>query len=145
MKMRCTVWMRLVAFSLSLAASVCDSRRSCAVEGPNSPTGIHYRRVFVPADELESQVKGLIPLKRTEFDRRIADSAATQPSDLASHVRVQRATYSARFDGNQFVDGKAHLVVINTVGIPTPLPWESTLAFGKPQWDEQPPDRKSVV
>lgn len=137
MNARQTVWVCLLY--LSIAIVFFGFQSSIAIETPIPPGSLHYRRVFVPAEDLDSQIKGMIPLNREEFERRIADSTATEPGALVSHVRVQQATYNARLEGLQLVDGMAQLVVVNGTGVPAPLTLESTLAFGKPQWDEQSP------
>ncbi|MCE9525580.1 MAG: hypothetical protein K8R36_05960 [Planctomycetales bacterium] len=81
----------------------------------------------------------MIPIKREEFERRIADWTATQPSTLASHVRVEQAVYSARLQGSQFIEGSARLEVVQGSMDPSLLTLGTTLALGKPHWDDQPP------
>jgi hypothetical protein len=98
-----------------------------------------YRRIYVPVEELNSQARGMIPLKREEFERRIVAWTSRQPNSLAAQVRVERATYSARLEGVQLIDGQARLEVVSAATEPVLLTWESTLALGKPIWDEQPP------
>lgn len=110
-----------------------------AVEPELALTPLRYRRIFVAAEELNAQAKGMIPLKREEFERRVLALVARQPNSLAAQVRVENATYSARLSGDQLVDGNARLEVVSTTTEAAQLPWESTLPLGKPIWDEQPP------
>ena len=110
-----------------------------AAEPPGQQDALRYRRIFVPADELNAQAKGMIPLKREEFERRVVAWTARQPNSLAAKVRVERAVYSARLEGSQLVDGNSRLEVVCAASEPAVLPWEGTLALGKPLWDEQPP------
>ena len=51
-------WAACSAVSLSIAAQV--------------PEPLVYRRVYVPADTLTNQIRGLLPLKRDEFEGRLA-------------------------------------------------------------------------
>ncbi|MFN0018069.1 MAG: hypothetical protein ACKVP0_07410 [Pirellulaceae bacterium] len=124
--------------SLTIALVIYAANWTFAIEPSARPEPLRYRRVFVPADELSSQAKGMIPIKREEFERRVADWNATQPSALASHVRVEQAVYSARLQGNQFIDGSARLKVVYVSSDPALLPLGTTLALGKPHWDGQP-------
>lgn len=110
-----------------------------AAEPAGPPESLRYRRIFVPADELNSQAKGMIPLKREEFERRVLALTARQPNSVAAKVRVERAVHSARLEGSQLVDGNSRLEVVCAASEPVVLSWDSNLALGKPLWDEQPP------
>lgn len=125
--------------SLLVVVTLFVAMAALAADPPRQPESLRYRRIYVPVDELNSQARGMIPLKREEFERRIAAWTARQPNSLAAQVRVERAVYAARLAGDQFIDGYARLDVVSAASEPVLLTWESTLAIGKPLWDEQPP------
>jgi hypothetical protein len=127
------------SFSVLIAFVVLAADSSFAIDPLVMPEQLRYRRVFVPAGDLSSQAKGMVPIKREEFERRIADWTTTQPSALVSHVRVEQAVYSARLQGSQFIDGSARLDVIHASTDTALLPLATTLALGKPNWEDQPP------
>ena len=107
---------------------------------PKANESLRYRRVYVPGEDLNSQVRGMIPLKREEFERRISAWSGGLPQSAAAQVRVERAVYSARLAQDQWVEGSSRLEVVSTASDPVILPWENcNLALGKPVWDEQPP------
>ncbi|MGI8978421.1 MAG: hypothetical protein ACR2FY_04275 [Pirellulaceae bacterium] len=125
--------------SLFVVVALFVTMSALAADPPSQPETLRYRRIYVPVDELNSQARGMIPLKREEFERRIAAWTARQPNSLAAQVRVERAVYAARLAGDQFIDGNARLDVVSAAREPVLLTWESTLAIGKPLWNEQPP------
>ncbi|MBC7855876.1 MAG: hypothetical protein IAF94_20805, partial [Pirellulaceae bacterium] len=125
--------------SLLVVLSSLVANETLAVEPPSQPESLRYRRIYVPVDELNSQVRGMVPLKREEFERRILAWTASQPNSLAAQVRIDRAIYAARLAGDQFVDGSAQLDVVSAANEPVLLQWESTLALGKSLWQEMPP------
>src|SRR5207253_11383059 len=73
---------------------------------------ISYRRVFVPEDALDQQIRGLLPLKRDELERRLvlanlaADAAANHEA-----ARIDEATYQARLTPEGLLEGSARLIV----------------------------------
>jgi hypothetical protein len=82
----------------------------------------NYRRIYVPEAELDGQVRGLLPIRREEFDQRIADSAPRGTGHLAPpRARLTAAQYSARLAGESLVDGKALWSVETSGSEPTVL------------------------
>src|SRR5262245_33824350 len=70
-----------------------------------------YRRVLVPADALDSQIRDLLPLKRDEFERRLALLQRDESQSRHATVRVEQAVFQARLDGNRLV-GSGSLDVV---------------------------------
>lgn len=107
---------------------------------PAASEPLRYRRIYIPTEDLASEARGMIPLKREEFERRVSAWSARRPGAAASHVRVERAVYSARLAQNQWVGGNARLDVVAATSEPAVLAWDNcNLALGTPLWDEQPP------
>jgi hypothetical protein len=103
-----------------------------------------YRRIFVPEDELAPLVKGLLPVKREEFERRLAEAGKTAPSSAAG-PRIARASYSARLSGQNLVDGEARFEIAVPQDGTGALSLEPcNLALGQGKWEETPP-RRAVV
>ena len=104
-----------------------------------------YRRIFVPKDEVDRQVRGLLPLKRDEFERRLRLASRASNNGEQPQVVLQRAEYSARLEGNHLVDGRAQLQVIAKQSEGGWLPLEpSNLAIRNPTWQGNP-DRPAIV
>ena len=100
-----------------------------------------YRRIFVPQEDLPTQVRGLLPLKRAEFDRRIAAARDFDPGEPAG-LRISRAEYTARLEGQDLVGGEALLDVATTAGKEGLLSLEPcNLALSGGLWQETPPRR----
>ncbi len=75
------------------------------------PAPLVYRRVLVPSDALDGQIRGLLPLKRDAFDRLLA--AAQQQSGTQAtpaFVRIDQAIFRARLEADQLI-GDATLTV----------------------------------
>ena len=75
--------LRSVGALLTLAAHAVLATSAIA----QLPAPLSYRRVYVPEEALESQIRGLLPLKRDEFQRRLALIAA-QSESAASRAAV---------------------------------------------------------
>src|SRR5262245_61961249 len=72
-----------------------------------------YRRIFVPQDDLEAQIRGLLPLKRDEFERRLLLAGAVRDaSQRPAEVRVEAAVFRARHDGGRLSGGTAELEIV---------------------------------
>src|SRR5436190_20878572 len=96
-------WLALIAVQSVLLSQ--------AVGQVTEPLG--FRRVFVPEEALEKQVRGLVPLKREEFERRLALAARqADPRGNQSVVRIEQAIFRARLDGDHLKDGEAELVIV---------------------------------
>ena len=88
-----------------------------------APEALLFRRVFVPEEALESEIRGLLPLKRDEFERRLALAARQADAGAAqAEVRVEQATFRGRVEGNRLIDGTAELEVVSAVTSPALLP-----------------------
>ena len=95
-----------------LAAIAAVLLGTAPASGEESSSSLRYRRVFVPQEQLDEHVRGLLPLKRDEFERRVAEAAAAAgPQERAAEVRLEQAEYRARLVGEQLVDGRAELTV----------------------------------
>ena len=100
-----------------------------------------YRRIFVPKDELAPLVRGLLPVKREEFDRRLTEAGKSAP-EAAAAPRITRARYAARLSGQNLVDGEARLEIAAPKEGAAALALEPcNLALGQGKWEETPPRR----
>jgi hypothetical protein len=75
------------------------------------PAPLVYRRVLVPSEALDGQIRGLLPLKRDAFDRLLA--AAQQQSGAQTtpaFVRIDQAIFRTRLEADQLI-GDATLTV----------------------------------
>lgn len=110
--------------------------RTWSAEPDDAPL---YRRVFVPEEDLRTEARGLIPLKREEFERRAA-ALARQPRHAApGRSRIQQADYYGRLVRDQIVDGKSQLMIGSSSPSEVFLSLEPcSLALGKATWDEAP-------
>src|SRR6476659_8223043 len=78
-----------------------------------TPTPLTFRRVYVPADLLNSQIRGMLPMKRSEFEQRIELLQAAGRSIAAqAPARIEEATFRARLSGHQLVEGTAELKIV---------------------------------
>lgn len=109
--------------------------------GAADPAAVRFRRVFVPQADIDQQIRGLLPLKREEFERRIERAAAlAQGSSQVEHVQVSQAVYRARAEGAFLVDGRAELTVALRRELPGLLPLgPCNLALGDAAWGDSPP------
>ena len=93
---------------------------ACAEAADEKPTPLTFRRLYVPADALDSQIRGLLPMKRSEFERRIGliqEAGKKVPGQTAAHI--EEATFRARFDGRQLNGGSAELSFVKIGSEPT--------------------------
>lgn len=106
------------AIRMTLALAVIGGLGTvCGGQGPPpsaEPAPLFYRRIFVPQEALESQIRGLLPLLRTEFEQRL-DQATRElfpeaASPLAAHLAEMRL--SARFREPAVLEGTAELDVV---------------------------------
>ena len=109
----------VIGAGIFLAAVLDSSPASGQTPAEEPAAPLVYRRVYVPEEALESQIRGLFPLKRDEFERRIAlvRAAADQSSGLAQ-VRMEEAVFRARLEGNFLRDGVAEIVVSSAASQP---------------------------
>src|SRR5690349_13248557 len=72
-----------------------------------------FRRILVPQDALESESRGLLPMKREDLEGRIR--ALAPPTGLAagpSAARLESARFKASLRGSQ-LEGTAELTVVS--------------------------------
>ena len=113
-----------------------------AQEEPSIKAGrkpLYFRKVYVPEDDLDSVIKGTMPLKRKSFlDMVDAINRSARDSLRSSEVRVVAAKYSARLAGDDLVDGIALLEIEKVTGDPVMLSLSPHgLAWGRPQWEAE--------
>ncbi|ADB18720.1 hypothetical protein Psta_4067 [Pirellula staleyi DSM 6068] len=108
----------------------------CFGADPEPTESVLYRRVFVPEADLSTEIRGLLPIKREEFDRLIA--IAAQPSSdagAATTARLTQVDYTARLEGDQLVEGELLAEVTLSSTEPTILSLgETSLALGAGEW-----------
>lgn len=120
-----------------LAALVLGCALPARGQAPLAP--LHYRRVFVPAEELESQIRGLLPLKRSEFERLLQEFEGRSASGGGPAApRIERIACRAHLEGNELRQGVAEITVALTGGpaslslAPLSLIVESAAWLGEP-------------
>jgi hypothetical protein len=101
---------------------------------------LRYRRIFVPAADLQQEIRGLLPLKREEFERRISQvQQITDPKAAGASAHVARATYRARLEGAQLIRGTAELEVHSEAESPVFLSLgKCDLALSGFRWKREP-------
>jgi hypothetical protein len=136
---RCRAALGMSAAALLAIAAGAAALRAQPQSGQGSPPP--YRRIFVPQNDLPPQVRGLLPMKREDFDRRIASANPAAPK-AAARLRVSRAQYTARLEGQDLVGGEARLEVATTSVTAGAISLEPcNLALGAGMWQETPPRR----
>ncbi len=76
------------------------------------PAPLRYRRIYVQQADLDAQIRGLLPLKRSEFDRRIAQAELRgQALGAITQARIEQAVYRARVEKDSLVGGTAELTI----------------------------------
>ena len=104
--------------------------------GQEAPrTTLKYRRIYVPQDEIDQQVRGLLPLRRDEFEERLSKTRlARGPGTIATQARIERARYRARLEQDCLVEGTAELD-IHVSDEPLAFPLEPcNLALANVRW-----------
>ena len=139
----------LVYLACMLAVLPRASSQDSSVEGPQRETtqqSLRFRRVFVPEADLQHEIRGLLPLKRDEFERRLVEAAkAAQPRQARATAHLARAAYLARVEGDQLVQGSAELTVQSAAASPLVLSLgQCNLALRAARW-EGPDSRPAVV
>ncbi len=119
-----------------LLAGVCLLTGHAPAQQPVlAPGKLEYRNVFVPTDKLAELATGYLPIKREEFQQLLTAVNASPTGPGGANVRLTRATYSARLQGGDLVDGTAQLQVQHKLKDAALLGLEPcTLAITKPHW-----------
>ncbi len=114
-----------------------QAQQEASTEEDRKP--LYFRKVYVPADNLDAVIKGTMPLKRKSFlDMVDAINRSAQDGLRSSEVRVVAAKYSARLAGDDLVDGVALLEIEKAAGDPVMLSLSPHgLAWGRPQWEAE--------
>lgn len=107
---------------------------------------LRFRRVLVPEAELQQEIRGLLPLKRDEFEKLLTAAAqATEPRQVRAAAQLERATYRARAAGDELVQGTAELTIHSDAAAPLVLNLgPCNLALRAARWQE-PESRPAVV
>jgi hypothetical protein len=116
-----------------------------AVSVGQSPGPLSYRRVFVPEEALHHYIRGLLPLTREEFERRIELAAKKQDSVTAkTAVRVEQAVFRARLDGAALIKGESEIEIVAATNEPSLLSLDPcSLAIESADWKAN--DRRPAV
>jgi hypothetical protein len=130
-------WLWATPLVAALAALVIVSSVGSAdppLRVPDLP--LRYRRVLVPEAELDQQIRGLLPLKRTEFERRITEATLRGQAQAAIlDARLDEAVFYARLEGEALAAGKAALTIASRSDQPAVLVLGScNLALGAASW-----------
>lgn len=110
-------------------------------EGSKAPVGTTYRKVFVPAENVEAwptNGRKFLPIESREFDRWVTASAVGGKSDTDS-VAVVSAQYSARWEDGRFVDGRGRWRITSPADevVFLPLP-QMSLLMRDMRWQDSP-------
>ncbi|HUE71262.1 MAG TPA: hypothetical protein VMP01_10290 [Pirellulaceae bacterium] len=135
----CCAALALAAVALLTIVAAAQALRAQQPAGKRSPPA--YRRIFVPQNDLPTQVRGLLPMKRDDFDRRMAGAKPSAP-EASAGLRISRGQYTARLEGQDLVGGEARLdlaTMPQTTGVVSLEP--CNLALGAGVWQETPPRR----
>jgi hypothetical protein len=120
----------------------CAALPSAAAQPPNAS----YRRVLVPQDSIQSQIRGLLPLRRDEFERRVK-LAGQNFSPLAdpSTLRIEAIAGRARLIEDRLESGTMELDIVSRISAPVLLSLEPcNVTLGSVAWGE-PGDRAAIV
>jgi hypothetical protein len=132
---------RLTAAGAALTvAGLCILLGSAQAE---APAALAYRRVYVPEDALDGQIRGLLPLQREEFQRRLELARRlADPSASQTKVRIDQAVFHATLDGDRLRGGKMELVVTASDDEPSLLSLDPcNVAIEAAVWD----DRRAAI
>jgi hypothetical protein len=144
-----------VVYLCSLLASIASAQPTVvppATLPANPPPGApaanslqSIRRIFVPQQDLEAEIRGLLPVKRADLERRLAPlQAEAAPADAPPTAVISQAHYQGTLRGDQITGGTARLTISRPATEPSSsyLPLvPCTLAVGAPNWqmdDEEP-------
>jgi hypothetical protein len=100
-----------------------------------------YRRIFVPEESLNQQIRGLLPLKQEEFERRAAQINGLNDSNASMvAARIEHAVFRARFEGTELASGEADLDVVASSNQSSLLSLEPcSLALESATWQTKDP------
>lgn len=115
-----------------------------AAEAPGGDAAhqpLRFRRVYVPANAVQDWPLGsarYLPIEPAEFEKLVSTAGALPAGEAsAAVVRLARATYRARLEGDLLAGGTAQLAVVHTDKDPALLllePWRP--AIGAARWLE---------
>lgn len=97
---------------------------------PTEPSAAVFRRIYVPQDALETQIRGLVPLKRGQFEQRLSEAAGEHSRDQPPTAELVRVRLTARVDGPALREGIAELEVRGAGSQPATVvlePWNLPL------------------
>src|SRR5688572_17106571 len=102
--------------ALSARRAVFHCALAVALSGPaallGQPPAVQFRNEFVPQESLAEHVQGLIPIKRSEFERLVKPfTPATPENQPGDAPYVEQAVYQARFSEGQLLEGTATLSI----------------------------------
>jgi hypothetical protein len=120
----------------------CAALPSAAAQPPNAS----YRRVLVPQDSIQSQIRGLLPLRHDEFERRVK-LAGQNFSPLAdpSALRIEAIAGRARLVEDRLESGTMELDIVSRISAPALLSLEPcNVTLGSVAWGE-PGNRAAIV
>src|SRR5687768_14614209 len=87
-----------------IAAALALATLLVACDGPRLARGadaLRYRQIFVPEEDLESQIRGLLPMKRADYESRIKQlSESGKDHPPVPLARLERAVYRGRLEGD---------------------------------------------
>lgn len=106
-----------------------------------SPEPPLYRRVFVPEEALHEEIRGLLPMKREEFERRVAQiHPLNDPSADKLAARIEQAVFRARLEGNSLSSGEAELTIVRSSHEPALISLEPcNLTLNSAAWQTKNP------
>lgn len=127
-------WLLLFCVTLLFALPQCSPLRA-----DDLPASFpHIRRVYVPADKpFPRSANDLLPIKLSEFEQLL--QARHAPREQPRSASIERAEYTATFDGNALRGGRFELDVRRIGAEPEALPLRPlNLAISQFAWSNGP-------
>ena len=77
---------------------------------------LRYRRVYVPQESIKAFTRGYMPIKRDDFEQKLAQIRARAKSSGIGAVWIRSAEYYAIFANGELTSGNAHVHVSHAGG-----------------------------
>ncbi len=129
-----------MAAAMGLALVWCNGLPRAGAQEAAAP--LTFRRIFVPEDALAGQIRGLWPLKREEFERRLKTAEGLRIAASPAQVRIEAAAWRARYEPGRLAEGLARLDIRLDSARPAILPLSPcSVALESARWagDERRP------
>lgn len=135
----CSALMRFAALLAILSCNFSDAATAAEPVAPNSKplsaAPLKFRRLMLPEELITTWFSGYRPIKRDAFDAEIKRINERAIRAAQTSARITRATYRARWNGQDQLVGEAVLEIARNVPEPTTLSLSPcALAIGNLTW-----------